>query len=81
VTVVLRRRGDSAAEAERLRAAVGADNPDYVRVEVVGTDLVVRVEARSAASARTTIDDLLACLRAAERAVPTSPASDATDSD
>ncbi len=65
---VVRRSCASAAEADRLRAAVAADNPPYVRVAVEGTELVVRVRASSAASARATLEDLLACLSAAERA-------------
>jgi hypothetical protein len=39
-----------------------------VRVDVEGTDLVVRVTSASASSARATLEDLLACLSAAERA-------------
>jgi hypothetical protein len=70
VTALVRRRCASRSAAERLRDAVSADNPEYVRVEVEGTDLVVRVTATSPASARTTLDDVLACLSAAERAAP-----------
>ena len=33
----------------------------------MGNDIEIRLTAPSAASARTTLDDLLACLRAAER--------------
>ena len=65
---VVRRSCATPEEATRLRAAVAADNPSFVQVEVDGTDLVVRVTAASAASARATLDDLLACLGAAERA-------------
>jgi hypothetical protein len=49
-------------------------------VEAVGSDIEVRLTASSAASARATLEDLLACLRAAERtlaetsAVPKDPA-------
>jgi hypothetical protein len=68
VSVVLRHACASATEADRLRAAVVADNPDYVRVDVEGADLVVRVTAPSPGSARATLDDLLACVSAAERA-------------
>lgn len=46
-----------------------ADNPPYVSVEAVGSEIEVRLNATSAASARATIDDLLACLRAAERTI------------
>jgi hypothetical protein len=75
VSVVLRRRCGSAGEAERLRAAVAADNPPFVRVEVLGDELVVTVPPASAASVRSTVDDLLACLGAAERAAGGSPPS------
>jgi hypothetical protein len=40
-----------------------------VQVAVEGTVLVIRLTASSAESARATLDDLLACLGAAERAV------------
>lgn len=49
--------------------AVRADNPDFVSVEVLGNEIEIRLTADSAASARATLDDLLACLRAAERTV------------
>jgi hypothetical protein len=68
VSAVVRRACANPTEAERLRAAVVADNPAYVSAEVDGSDLVLRVAASSAASARATLDDLLACLGAAERA-------------
>jgi hypothetical protein len=67
VTVVVRRRCRDPKEAESLRSAVVADNPPYVEVAVEGSELVVRVAAASAASARTTLEDLLACLKVAER--------------
>jgi len=67
VTVVARRACASSREAERLAAAVAADNPDYVRVRAEGRELVVRVRARSAASARASLDDLFAAFLAAER--------------
>jgi hypothetical protein len=41
-----------------------------VRVEVEGSDLVIRVSASTPSSARATLEDLLACLNAAERATP-----------
>jgi hypothetical protein len=67
VTVVARRRCFDRREAEALRAVVVADNPSYVEVTTEDRDLVVRLTATSAASARTTLEDLLACLKAAER--------------
>jgi hypothetical protein len=38
-------------------------------VEAVGRHIEIRLTASSAASARVTLEDLLACLRAAERTV------------
>ncbi|HYA70447.1 MAG TPA: KEOPS complex subunit Pcc1 [Thermoplasmata archaeon] len=52
--------------ARRVVEAVRADNPAFVQVEVVGSEIEVRLTALSAASARATLEDLLACLRAAE---------------
>ena len=70
MTVVVRRRCASPSEAEALRAAVAADNPSYVGVSVEGTDLVIRLDTASTASARTTLEDLIACLQVAERSEP-----------
>ncbi len=67
MTVLLRRRCADPAEAARLSSAVVADNPEYVRVSAEGPELVVRLTAPSAASARASLEDLLACLAAAER--------------
>ena len=75
MTVTVRHRCARRSLAEALRRAVIADNPSYVAVTTEGTELVVRVTARSAASARTTLDDLMACLSAAERAVAPSSSS------
>jgi hypothetical protein len=47
--------------------AVRADNPSFVSVETEGSDIEIRLTANSAASARATLEDLLACLCAAER--------------
>jgi hypothetical protein len=70
VTVVVRHRCPDAATARALRAAVAADNPPYVSLEVEGSEMVVRLTTASAASARATLEDLLACLSAAERSLP-----------
>jgi Transcription factor Pcc1 len=43
------------------------DSPPYVRLEVDGSDLVVRTTATSARSVRATFEDLLACVQVAER--------------
>lgn len=67
MTVAVRRRCAGPEEAEALRDAVLADNPGFVRVSVAGSDLEIRLTAPSATSARTTLEDLLACLQVAER--------------
>ncbi|HTT16889.1 MAG TPA: KEOPS complex subunit Pcc1 [Thermoplasmata archaeon] len=70
MTVRVRADCGAAAAARALRAAVLPDTPSFVRLTVRGTALEVRLEATSAASARATLDDLLACLKAAERLAP-----------
>ena len=67
MTVVVRHRCRSRTEAERLRAAVRVDDPSFADVAVEEDELVIRLTAPSAARARATLEDLLACLRAAER--------------
>ncbi len=47
--------------------ALRADNPSFVTVEADGSGIEIRLSTTSAASARATLEDLLACLRAAER--------------
>ena len=71
MSVVVRHRCATPAAARALRAAVAADNPSYVTVELDGAELVVRLRTASLMSARATLDDLLACLSAAERSVGT----------
>jgi len=56
-----------ATTAQRIVDALRADNPSFVEVEAQGNSIEIRLSAASAASARTTLEDLLACLRAAER--------------
>ena len=69
MTVTVRRACASAAEAEALAAAVRADSPEFVGLSVEGSAFVVRVRAPSAASARATFEDLMACLKVAERTI------------
>lgn len=73
MTVVVRHRCASAHAADALRASVAADNPPFVVVERDGHELVVRLRAPSASSARATLEDLLSCLSAAERAMHAVP--------
>lgn len=69
MTVRLLGRFGSARSAARVAAALSADDPGYVKVRVRGATLDVTIRASSAASARATVDDLLACVRAAERSL------------
>ncbi len=69
MTVGLRARCADARTARALRDAVRADTPGFVRLEVRGPLLEIRLRPATAASARATVDDLLACLKAAERSV------------
>jgi hypothetical protein len=64
--VRLRAACPSAAAARALRDAVAADTPTFVRLAVRGAALEIQLRAPSAASARATVDDLLACLKTAE---------------
>jgi hypothetical protein len=68
VTVVVRHACATPMDAERLRRALTADNPGHVHVEAKGAELVIEVAPGPAASVRATLDDLLACLLAAEKA-------------
>ena len=67
--VELRRTWPSAEVATRIARAVTADNPEYVEARAQGAELVLRVRSTSAASARASVDDLLACVRTAEEAL------------
>ncbi|MCI4346249.1 MAG: hypothetical protein L3K07_05800 [Thermoplasmata archaeon] len=67
VEVELERTYESEREAEELRSALEADRPDYLVTSRRGATLRFAVSATSAASARSTLDDLLAALAAAER--------------
>lgn len=65
--VELRRACRSPGAARILRDAIAVDTPGFVTLRVRGSDLIVHVTADSAESARATLEDLLACLKAAER--------------
>jgi len=49
-----------------------ADSPAFVQLEVEGATLVLRTTATTARRARATLEDLLACVQAAERTVASS---------
>ncbi len=68
MSVRLSRTYPTGPEAERVAAAVGADNPAFLRLRVEGARLEIELGPSTPASARATLDDLVACLNAAERA-------------
>ena len=69
MSVRLERRYRSASEAEAVWRAVAADDPGFVSGHVDGDRLVIEGASPSAASLRMTLDDLIACLAAAERSL------------
>jgi hypothetical protein len=77
VTVRLGRTYPSRPEAERVAAAVAVDNPGFVRLRVDGPRIEIELDATTPARARATLDDLVACLNAAERTAAAAPPSDA----
>lgn len=68
--VRLERRYPSRALAARIWRSVVADNPGFVSGRLTGDRLVIEVSHPSPASLRATLDDLIACIAAAERAGP-----------
>ncbi|HTP54603.1 MAG TPA: hypothetical protein VML94_06580 [Thermoplasmata archaeon] len=60
---------------------MAADTPEFVALRCDGAVFEIRLEATSAASARATLEDLFACLKAAERALGAdrSPAEESGD--
>ena len=60
----------SRARAEALMAGVSPDDPETFEVEIVevkeGVELRIRVVGEELKTVRSTVDDLLACLAAAE---------------
>jgi hypothetical protein len=66
----------SRARAEALMAAVSPDDPETFVAEIVevgeGVELRIRVVGEELKTVRSTIDDLLACLAAAESSLDVS---------
>ena len=56
-------------EAESIARALAADRPAFLGTTVDGATLRIHLDAPSAESARATLEDLLACLAAAERTI------------
>ena len=69
ITLDLEAEYPDAGTAEAVLAALGPDNAGYVEAEVRGCSILFRMGSESAGSLRSTADDLMACLKAAEDAV------------
>jgi tRNA threonylcarbamoyladenosine modification (KEOPS) complex Pcc1 subunit len=52
--------------AEAVYSAIGPDNGEYVKAEILGNKIILIMEATSAGSLKNTADDLLACIKVAE---------------
>ena len=63
---LLRLRCRDAAEAERLRLSLAADDDGHASLRVEGAVLVVEARSGTALGLLRTLDDVLGCLRAAE---------------
>ncbi len=55
--------------AAAILEAVRSDNEGYVESELTGSRIVFRAESESAMSLSHTINDLLACIKAAENSI------------
>ncbi|MCI4330318.1 MAG: hypothetical protein L3K19_00520 [Thermoplasmata archaeon] len=73
MSVRLRRRYASEEVAERLLRALEADQAGYVHAERDGSELRFAVRSEEPRQARATLEDLLACLSAAERTLGITP--------
>jgi len=62
----LRIRCRDAAEAERLRRALAADDPGHAVLGVDGPELLLAAQGATPLGLLRTLDDLLGCLRAAQ---------------
>ena len=68
MSVRLARSYRSASEAERVWRSVQADNPGFVSGRLEGSRVTIELSGTNPASLRMTLDDLVACLAAAETA-------------
>lgn len=73
VKATLTRRCQSESDAQRLARALFPDNGDFVHTSVKGRELTIQVEGRSAREVQRSLDDLLACLSAAEKSLAIGP--------
>ncbi len=59
--------------ARSVMEAIRPDNGSYVESSLEGRVLVLRMESASAGTLRNTVDDLMACIKAAEDAIDSGP--------
>jgi tRNA threonylcarbamoyladenosine modification (KEOPS) complex Pcc1 subunit len=67
LTAVLTRNCENEAMASTLKGAISPDNGLFADVTQEKGKLTIQVRARNVAELRRTLDDLLACLSAAEK--------------
>ncbi len=75
MTVSVRRECATPAGAAALLRAVAADTPEFVTLRIDGNALTIELTARTPGSARATLEDLMACLAAADRLASSEGAS------
>ena len=56
-------------ELEVLKASIEIDDPDSFDITILQDEMEIRVHSTSLRSLRSTVDDILACLAAAESAL------------
>lgn len=68
LTLEIRLEYDDVETARAVHTAIGPDNGTYVRSDLLGNTITLRMEAEDAGGMRNTADDLLACVKIAEEA-------------
>jgi tRNA threonylcarbamoyladenosine modification (KEOPS) complex Pcc1 subunit len=68
LTLELTLEYDRKRTAEAVYGAICPDNDGYVESELLGKSIILKMEAETAGTLKNTVDDLLACVKAAEEA-------------
>ncbi|MBR7005462.1 MAG: hypothetical protein IKH98_00815 [Candidatus Methanomethylophilaceae archaeon] len=69
ISLIIRAEFSDEHAARSVMEAVRPDNGSFVESSLEGRALVLRMEASSAGTLRNTMDDLMACIKAAEDAI------------
>ena len=69
ISLTIRAEYPDERAARSVMEAVRPDNGSFVESSLEGRVLVLRMEASSAGTLRNTMDDLMACIKAAEDAI------------